>query len=584
MYNSLLSFQCTMEKQEKKFTCHLCGKQFTTKGNLNRHISSAHETKPKVKCAICNKEFAYKSTLNRHMHMHEDMPLFKCDGCGKAFHRKDNYMVHTKACNARMMELSDETEAVPMEEVTSSDEEKAAQKVSVHGDDSDPCDLQESALGGAVTTKRIGVKGKAKYDLMKALTVHKNHVKDVLMRQLGKKHGIKWHMVVRVRFQRRRDDTVEYTTAFFHGKCHIVLKEEDLEDAIQTSMMKVFNSFVEFQRNGSSWTLSSVQYIELKMAEYRPLRGSSYIPTPRKLRSKMAIVNPRNKDKKCAMWALLAALYPVKNHTERVSNYRPHVHKLNLEGVNFPLKMTDIPKVERQNNVSINVFGFEKDVFPLHMTSTRADRHVNLLLLSDGKKQHYTWIKRLNALLYDQNNHHERKYVCSYCLHGFSKQELLNDHTPYCQIHGPQKIELPSEEDKWLRYKDVGQQLKVPYVLYCDFESFPTKITGCEPSEQSSYTMKKAKHVASGFTSKIISTRDGEEFCHFTYKGPNVPDVFIQHMLQQEAIIKELLSAIEPMDLTDEEEVQFQDSTDCHICHKPLHGDAVRDHDHTNGG
>jgi hypothetical protein len=51
--------------------------------------------------------------------------------------------------------------------------------------------------------------------------------------------------------------------------------------------------------------------------------------------------------------------------------------------------MVDIPKFEKQNSISVNVFGFEKkEVFPVHIAKNRYERHVNLLLLSDNKKSH----------------------------------------------------------------------------------------------------------------------------------------------------------------------------------------------------
>ena len=117
----------------------------------------------------------------------------------------------------------------------------------------------------------------------------------------------------------------------------------------------------------------------------------------------------------------------------------------------------------------------------------------------------------------------------------------------------------------------------------CDFESLPEKISGCEPSEKTSYTMKKSKHRASGFTTKVISSKYGEHIPHTTYRGPNVPDVFSEHMLTLEKDIKSRLSHIEPMKLCEEEQTQFTESTEFHICHEPLNGDAVRDHDHVNG-
>jgi hypothetical protein len=54
------------------------------------------------------------------------------------------------------------------------------------------------------------------------------------------------------------------------------------------------------------------------MVRYRPLRGSSYIPLPIKLRTKRAIINVKNKDNKCFMWSVLAVLYPPQRDSERI--------------------------------------------------------------------------------------------------------------------------------------------------------------------------------------------------------------------------------------------------------------------------
>ena len=84
------------------------------------------------------------------------------------------------------------------------------------------------------------------------------------------------------------------------------------------------------------------------------------------------------------------------------------------------------------------------------------------------------------TVLGDQNSNGHRHYYSPYCLHGFTKERLLAEHMPYCQTYGPQNIELPTEEDKWLHCKDTRKQLKVPYVIYADFESLQVPILGPE--------------------------------------------------------------------------------------------------------
>ena len=177
------------------------------------------------------------------------------------------------------------------------------------------------------------------------------------------------------------------------------------------------------------------------------------------------------------MWSVLAALYSPQRDAERIWKYKNYITSLKFNGTPYAVTMADIPKFEKQNNISVNVFGFEKnEVFPVHIAKNRYERHVHLLLLSDNKKFHYCWIKDLNRLLGDQNSNGHRHYYCPYCLHGFTKERLLIDHEPYCQTHGPQKIELPNDDDKWLYYKDIRKQLKVPYVIYADFKSLLIKM------------------------------------------------------------------------------------------------------------
>jgi hypothetical protein len=42
--------------------------------------------------------------------------------------------------------------------------------------------------------------------------------------------------------------------------------------------------------------------------------------------------------------------------------------------------MMDVPKFEKKNDISVNVFAYEKqEIYPIHLTKERGLRHVNLL-------------------------------------------------------------------------------------------------------------------------------------------------------------------------------------------------------------
>ena len=54
----------------EKYTCDVCGSQFTSKGALGIHTSMIHEAEtqnPEFRCERCSKCFKFKNTLARHM-------------------------------------------------------------------------------------------------------------------------------------------------------------------------------------------------------------------------------------------------------------------------------------------------------------------------------------------------------------------------------------------------------------------------------------------------------------------------------------------------------------------------------------
>jgi uncharacterized protein YbaR (Trm112 family) len=408
-------------------------------------------------------------------------------------------------------------------------------------------------------------------------------IRSILKEERTKRKRIKFYLTLQVRFIKTRGDQVEVAEPHFHGRCHIILNKQDIEHSLRESIMKVINSFVEYQREGSNWALDKVLGVNIHIVQYNPMKGSSYLPLPAKLANKKAIVNVQNTDQKCFMWSVLAALYPVTKDPQRVTKYANHVDKLDFNGVPFPVKVTDIPKFEKKNSLSINVFGYEKrELYPLHLTRERGLKHIDLLVLDRGGNSHYCWIKNFNRLLNDGQRGNQL-FHCHYCLHGFTKKRLLEKHIPYCEVHGAQRTEMPSEEEKWLKFCDASKQLRVPFVVYADFESILERQYGCQPNPSQSSTIKLAKHVLSGFTYKVIGLSPETSKNHVTYRGYDAIDVFVNHMVKLEDEIGTVLRNPEPMDLSEEETKAFLEATCCHICRGELGNDAVRDHCHVTG-
>ena len=147
------------------------------------------------------------------------------------------------------------------------------------------------------------------------------------------------------------------------------------------------------------------------------MNGSNYVKIP--LRSN-AILNTEDNDKYCFSWSILASLHPCNNnHPNRVSNYKQYFNELNIEGFDFTngLKCSDVPKFEKLNNLSINIFelNFYQDqnkwrnkLIPSGSSKNDSDRVVDLSIY----KNHYALIKKLNVCLGD----HHKNFICRRCL------------------------------------------------------------------------------------------------------------------------------------------------------------------------
>ena len=135
----------------------------------------------------------------------------------------------------------------------------------------------------------------------------------------------------------------------------------------------------------------------------------------------------QNIDNECLRWALRAALFSPAGKVTRTSSY-PTEDGLNFTGIDFPTPVNQIGRLEKQNhNLAINVFGWENERVVAHRISEKGGEipRINLMIIKQGENTHYSYVKRLTALLYDQNRHNESKHFCERCLHGYKTRDLL---------------------------------------------------------------------------------------------------------------------------------------------------------------
>ncbi|XP_043470382.1 uncharacterized protein LOC122503769 [Leptopilina heterotoma] len=261
---------------------------------------------------------------------------------------------------------------------------------------------------------------------------------------LNKNGPIVVYGVLIANFKRVENDVEVVKPIPFGTKANSIFPTTLLDDWFDENIKHpILHSVEEFYAKGSNWNLQSIIRLEINVNKYNPMRASSYIDLPIKIKNKHACINVQNNDNECFKWAVLSALHPNVSDPKRVSSFKEFKDELNFEGIEFPVTLKNIPKFEKLNDVSINVYGLSKSygnftVHPLHLTAEKRDKHVNLLYVADMYADennddntvlydnddfmnfHYVWIKDLSRLVSTQLSKKKcKKHICDRCLHYF---------------------------------------------------------------------------------------------------------------------------------------------------------------------
>ena len=117
--------------------------------------------------------------------------------------------------------------------------------------------------------------------------------------------------------------------------------------------------------------------------------------------------------------------------------------RFNWEGLEFPLQVKDISKFEKNNpGIAIDVFGFEKKVFPprrvevFPLRISKVDGvPVDVFLISNEEgKKYFCLIQDLSKLLaYQVGNQQHKMFFCRRCLNHFYSEKKLEERERLCE-------------------------------------------------------------------------------------------------------------------------------------------------------
>ena len=234
----------------------------------------------------------------------------------------------------------------------------------------------------------------------------------------------------------------------------------------------------------------------------------------------------------------------------------------------------EINKFEKRNNLSINVYYFntkdsqDKKVSPLYISKERTTTMpINLLVLDNGIKYHYTYIKKFSNLFYKKVR---TEKICPYCMQSFwkkyekDKYDNYENHVRFCKTYRPMETKIPKGEKKWIKFNKIEAMEKHPVVMYADFEALNVPVKDEELNTKK--TKKCKKQEISGYSFIIVSPYFENRI--FTYRGENAVKHFLETIIkEQKKIEKFFYKNQKPINqLSVQELYDYTNASHCYIC------------------
>jgi len=398
------------------------------------------------------------------------------------------------------------------------------------------------------------------------------------------------------------------------------ISHETCYNLLHEGAAKLDEKIATFTESSSGYTVRRILTLDFTFIKKNSLthHASSFIPTPKVLAGKKAIINIKNKfNDKCFLYSVVCALkHQQMNqvHVDRPAQYEQFFHEfIYKEEEDFPMKICNINKFERANNLSINVLRFH-DV-PLNDMGKINDNEkvsvtqnpffsreymsknvinneipvINLLLLENKDTSHYCWIKNINRLLnFRQGNNATSSIInrkwCPRCLRSFRTGKAFDLHETLCLKFlkfGPTIYSIPINTD--IQFTEWQKTVPLSYVVYADFESV------LKPCDLDGKIQKHEPIMASYLlVPRRIHTETTLPMRYEHFYGQDCIVRFLESLEQTTKDVRDWYNenANQPMlPLSLEQEQNHANAQVCHLCKKAFHllNPKVRDHCHVSG-
>jgi uncharacterized C2H2 Zn-finger protein len=550
-----------MEMSSVSSECQFCDKLFKQKKDLYAHLRKAHNHEPlfrkgEYECGECGEKFTQACTLKRHIRESHKMQTqhLKCEYCPIIFGNKETFQRH--------LQEKHNVKGQPKKYAYSFKETQSSNKRFFR------------TYQSKVTATEIDVDG--------FLMRNEENINNLINSILTEEQTFKIQLTVGVTMTRELvDEDINMVFNSFMREIYPAGLEEETFDRMKD---RIVAQVEEFTQHGSGWIVKSINYLDVNFAKFKPMRGGSYIQTPIELQDNNFLLNIKTSTPNCFELCLLAAKHPLyvkTDHPGRSSSYK-NFNDVNMCGVENPVKLSDIGKIERANGISINVFGYEDHAYPLRI-SDETGSPVDLLLLSVEDSFHYCLIRNYTGFMRHESNQSDQQYYyCRRCMHGCKGIDAYKNHKILCQRNSVCRIEMPVPGKDEMCWRKLSARASVPFVVYADLEAITAKVQGCTPDPANSFTQNLEKQVPCGACAVLVDS-EGVMIDEFLHRGEDcIKELFVNLRTWAKRVYwKKRKFPVYKKKASDNN--ILESATRCWICEEKLEDNRVFEHDHVTG-
>ena len=130
----------------------------------------------------------------------------------------------------------------------------------------------------------------------------------------------------------------------------------------------------------------------------------------------------------------------IKNHPERVSNFKPFIDQYNWRERDFLSEQKDWKNFELNNKtIALNIFILPQNTEKIRLAyksnhNFKRKNQVFLLMITDGKKWYYLAVESLSALLRGLTSNHNGDFYCLNCFHSYRTEKSSKTMKEYAMI------------------------------------------------------------------------------------------------------------------------------------------------------